>query len=635
MAIAKKEAPLIILSCLAVGAYSLATLSIPHGFGLLIDHATRGELPVNTSMRLLGWFLVAGVANFARLAIIGIAGETVIARLRSRLYKAIIRQDAAFFDQQGNRTGGLSQRLTMDTNVAGSSLTEALSNGTKNLLQMVGSMGVMLYLSPQLTTIIAMTLPPLVGVAGLYGRMIRRLQLKKQDAIADCGTVAEERLGNIKTVKAFARETAESKYYDTKVNRVLRVARTMAIANGGYVAMLHVGGYLVLYSVVWGGSMLVATNDITSGTLFSFMLYTIYCGIGITGVVNLATEINKGYGASLRMFDIIDKDEQNMLAEKEGRKLLPFRGEVEFKNVQFAYPTRPETPIYRDLSLKISPGKCTAVVGASGSGKSSLAALLLRIYDRDHGEILVDGHKLDELDAKWLRSRIGFVSQEPVLFGGTIAQNIAYGIEGREWDSPIDKWALSAVAEAAKKANAYQFIAALPAGFNTYCGEGGRSLSGGQKQRIAIARALVKHPQMLILDEATSALDSESEAVVQEAIEALVADARGAGEKSVLMFAHRLSMIRQADVIAVMEDGMVTDVGDFEHVSKNPTFRHLVGLTNEDAVQEERAMRKQKQEAAAAAAAAASAAEVDGEGQPPKDEVPAEKPSAETETASA
>eukprot|EP00658_Telonema_sp_P-2_P038184 TRINITY_DN2743_c0_g1_i5.p1 TRINITY_DN2743_c0_g1~~TRINITY_DN2743_c0_g1_i5.p1 ORF type:complete len:303 (-),score=76.60 TRINITY_DN2743_c0_g1_i5:198-1106(-) len=300
------------------------------------------------------------------------------------------------------------------------------------------------------------------------------------------------------------------------------------------------------------------------------------------GLTNLMTEINKGYGASIRLYDIIDAFESMEAATKAAAKpIIPTSPtfQIDFKDVHFAYPTRPEAPIYAGLNLTVQPSKCTCIVGASGSGKSTLAYLLMKLYGANEGSVLVDGHPIDEVDTTWLRSKVGYVGQEPVLFGGTVAQNILYGCNERQWDDPVDKWAMSQAVDAAKRANAHAFISSLPAGYDTYVGEGGRSLSGGQKQRIAIARALARTPSVMILDEATSALDSESEAVVQEAIVNLIGNAKAAGSQiSVLMFAHKLSMIRNADHIVVLEGGKVLVEGTFEEVSANSTFCQLVGL---------------------------------------------------------
>eukprot|EP00758_Cryptobia_borreli_P003813 Tbor_TRINITY_DN3999_c0_g1::TRINITY_DN3999_c0_g1_i1::g.731::m.731/K05657/ABCB10; ATP-binding cassette, subfamily B (MDR/TAP), member 10 len=584
IAAAKQEAPLIMCGIGAVCLYSAATLAIPAGFGSLMDSAGRGELPVDKSMRLFGWFVVAGAANFARLTLIGYAGETCIARLRSRLYRAIVGQPASFFDASTNRTGALVQRLSMDCNIVGSSLTEAVMQGSKNFLQTVGSIGVMLYFSPALTGVIMMLVPPVGIFAGFYGRYVRKLQQKMQDTMAATSTIAEERLSAIRTVKAFGQETVEVQWYSSNVNKVMEVSKIMVIWNASYVGSLHTVGYCAMFGMIWVGSVLVSSNSITSGVLVSFMIYMVYCGIGLMGLTNLVTEMNKGYGASIRLFNIIDefeKHEAKMASECKNIVLANPQFNIELKDVIFAYPSRPEVNIYNKLNLHIKPSCCTCIVGASGSGKSTMAQLLMKLYEANEGSLTIDGENVTDIDTKWLRAKIGYVSQEPTLFGGTIAQNISYGLGDRRWDDQIDRNHHDLVVEAALKANAHDFISSLPDGYDTYVGESGRSLSGGQKQRIAIARALVRNPSILILDEATSALDSESEAVVQEAIEKLIDISKSNTEtrRTVLMFAHKLSMIRKADHIVVINEGNLLVEGDFDYVSKNETFCQLVGLT--------------------------------------------------------
>eukprot|EP00331_Platyophrya_macrostoma_P011754 CAMPEP_0176428648 /NCGR_PEP_ID=MMETSP0127-20121128/13267_1 /TAXON_ID=938130 /ORGANISM="Platyophrya macrostoma, Strain WH" /LENGTH=669 /DNA_ID=CAMNT_0017810355 /DNA_START=49 /DNA_END=2058 /DNA_ORIENTATION=- len=564
-----------------VAMYSAATLAIPAGFGQLIDFASKGEMPFTISAQLWGFFGLAAAGNFLRLTCIGIAGERVIASLRSRLYRAIMRQPTEFFDSQENRTGALVQRLSMDCNLVGSSLTEAIMIGGKNLLQTVGSIGIMLYYSPTLTGVIVCMIPPIAIFAGLYGRYVRRLQHLMQDKLADKATIAEERLGQVRTVKAFGREEQELAWYSKKVEEVFDVSRRMLIWNASYSASLQTLGYGALYAIMWAGSMLVASSQLSPGVLFSFVLYTVYCGIGLMGLTNLATEINKGYGASIRMFDILDREEQHLQLTASTKNLVPLKcsWNVVFENIDFAYPTRPETKIYDQLSVSLKPSQCTCVVGASGSGKSSMALLLLKLYEKNQGSITIDGEQIEDLNTQWLRSKIGYVGQEPVLFGGTISQNIAYGLEGRNWDEAIDRWTQTSIMDAAVKANAHDFITALPQGYDTFTGEGGRSLSGGQKQRIAIARALIRNPSILILDEATSALDSESEIIVHEAIEKLIDATKGKSQRMVLMFAHKLSMIRKADNIIVLDSGRVAAQGTFAEVSKNAVFCQLVGLS--------------------------------------------------------
>ncbi|KAG8340493.1 putative ABC transporter [Trypanosoma vivax] len=578
---ARQESPLIFAAVVSVSLYSLATLAIPTGFGQLIDAASKGGMPLGTSMQLLGWFALAGIANFARLACIGYAGERIIARIRGRLYSALLAQPAAFFDVSGNAAGSLAQRLSMDCNLIGSSLTEAVTQGSKNLLQTIGSIGIMLYYSPTLTGVICGMIPPLAVFAGVYGRYVRKLQRQMQDTIAVSGSVASERLSHIRTVKSFAKEPAELKWYEKKVDSVFQISKHMLFFNASYVSSVQVVGYGALYCIVWAGSVLVAADNITPGILFSFLLYTVYCGMGLMGLANLATELNRGFGASLRVYDIIEAADSLEKSQDDTKRTVPLRcnWDIRFNNVSFAYPTRPEISVYDNLDLEIPPSRCTCVVGSSGSGKSSLALLLLKLYEHTSGTITLDGTDLKDIDTRWLRSKVGYVGQEPVLFGGTIAQNIAYGSLEHDWDAPLDRWLHSTVVESAKRANAHEFIITLPEGYDTYVGEGGRSLSGGQKQRVAIARALLRAPSVLILDEATSALDSESEVVVQDAISRLILDAKKGSEKhTVLMFAHKLSMISKADHVVVLDQGRVAVQGTFEEVRLHPLFCQLVGL---------------------------------------------------------
>lgn len=578
---AKSQLPLICGALCGVALYSVATLAIPSGFGQLIDFASRGEMPLATSAQLWGYFCIGAIGNVLRMYCIGAAGERLIADLRKRLYKAIINQPTSFFDSQDNRTGALVQRLSLDCNVVGSSLTEAIMVGSKNLLQTVGSIAVMLYYSPMMTGVIVGMVPPIAIFAGIYGRYVRRLQHLMQDAMAEGATVAEERLGSIRTVKSFGREDQELSWYGTKVEKVFQVSKRMLMWNASYSASMQFLGYGALFAIMWAGSMLVASSHLSAGVLFSFVLYTVYCGIGLMGLTNLATEINKGYGASIRLFDILDREAALQQQSATGKHVVPLKSSwsIKFDSVDFAYPSRPEAMIYRNLSLELKPSQCTCVVGASGSGKSSMALLLLKLYECNQGAITIDGEKVEDLETKWLRSKIGYVGQEPVLFGGTISQNIAYGLEQRQWDEALDRWAQSSVVDAATRANAHEFISALPQGYETYVGEGGRNLSGGQKQRIAIARALIRNPNLLILDEATSALDSESEIVVHEAIGKLIDASKGKQSRMVLMFAHKLSMIRKADHIVVLDCGRIVAQGSFDEVAKNATFCQLVGLT--------------------------------------------------------
>lgn len=579
---AREEYPMLLGAVLGVCAYSFGTLAIPAAFAELIDYASKGEFPQGTIYKMVGLFSIAAVGNVLRMALMGCAGEKAIARLRNRLYRAMVNQPAAFFDEPENRTGALVQRLSMDCNLVGASLTDGLTTGVKNIVQTVGSIGVMVYYSPTLTLGIMSIIPPIALFAGVYGKHVRVLTQTMQNRLAEKATIAEERLSNIRTVKSFGREANEIEVYQRKVQEVLAISNRLQIFQAFYSSGLQLMGYFALLGIMSLGSMLVANGSISSGLLFSFSLYTIYCGIGFMGVAQLLGDLNKGYGASMRIFQIISESEEITRGAESCKNIIPLQCQwiIRFNDVDFAYPTRPDAPVYKKLTLELRPSHCTCIVGASGSGKSSLASLILKLYAPSSGSISIDEHSLMDISSSWLRENVGIVGQEPVLFGGTIAQNIAYGLDNHQWGDPIDQWTLQSVIDAAKKANAHDFIVSLPEGYETFVGESGRSLSGGQRQRIAIARALIRHPRLLILDEATSALDSESELVVQEAIEKLInATKSREGQRSVLMFAHKLSMIRKADRVVVLEGGGVKSEGTFEEVSRCPTFCQIVGLS--------------------------------------------------------
>jgi ATP-binding cassette subfamily B (MDR/TAP) protein 10 len=570
-------------STICLTAYSAATLSIPHYFGALIDAACQGDMPIRTASILIGLFAMSGASNFLRLNLVGSAGEKMINDLRVRLYRSIVFKKAGFFDSSDHMAGSLVQRVVGDTSIVGVTLTEALSNGTKNVFQMLGSLGIMLYLSTPLTGVILVMLPPLVIVAGQYGKFVRKLQSQRQDSTAKMAASATERLSHILTVKAFASERLETSLFERNSKSVLQTSLRMVHWNAAYTACLHMGGYMTLYGLVYGGSMLVATKDITAGTLFSFILYTIYCGLGIVGSVNFATDLNKGFGASMGLFRLLDASEEvnpigaNLSMGEAGKS--PMGGSnIEITNLSFSYPSRPDAFVYRGVNLHIRPGVCTAIVGASGSGKSTLAKLLLKLYPEYEGTITIDGVDLRSLNEYVLRARIGYVPQEPVLFNGTIAQNIAYGVGQRQWHDPIDAWTMNAIQEATQLSNAHEFIMSLPDGYDTVVGESGKAMSGGQKQRIAIARALIKNPTLLILDEATSALDRESEKVVQQSTEGIIKNARSHKQRAVLIITHRLSMIQAADNVVVIDQGKVVSEGSQADIGKCPIFRQLVGL---------------------------------------------------------
>ncbi|XP_058525545.1 ATP-binding cassette sub-family B member 10, mitochondrial isoform X4 [Ochotona princeps] len=365
---------------------------------------------------------------------------------------------------------------------------------------------------------------------------------------------AEERIGNIRTVRAFGKEVNEMEKYASQMDHVMQLSRKEAFARAGFFGATGLSGNLIVLSVLYKGGLLMGSAHMTVGELSSFLMYAFWVGLSIGGLSSFYSELMKGLGAGGRLWQLMEREPKLPFNEGIILNERSFQGALEFKNVHFAYPARPEALIFQDFSLSIPAGSVTALVGPSGSGKSTVVSLLLRLYDPVSGTINLDGQDIRQLNPAWLRSKIGTVSQEPILFSCSIAENIAYGA-----DNPTSVTAAQ-VERVAAVANAASFIQNFPQGFDTVVGEKGVLLSGGQKQRIAIARALLKNPKILLLDEATSALDAENEHLVQEALDRLMEG------RTVLIIAHRLSTIKNANMVAVLDQGKITEYGKHEEL---------------------------------------------------------------------
>uniref|UniRef100_A0A8C9JP94 ATP binding cassette subfamily B member 10 n=2 Tax=Panthera TaxID=9688 RepID=A0A8C9JP94_PANTA len=424
----------------------------------------------------------------------------------------------------------------------------------------------MFYVSPQLATFVLSVVPPISILAVIYGRYLQKLTKVMQDSLAQTTQLAEESIGNIRTVRAFGKEITEIEKYTSKVDHVMRLARKEAFARAGFFGATGLSGNLIVLSVLYKGGLLMGSAHMTVGELSSFLMYAFWVGLSIGGLSSFYSELMKGLGAGGRLWELLERKPELPFDEGVVLNQESFQGTLEFRNVHFAYPTRPEVPIFQDFSLCIPSASVTALVGPSGSGKSTVLSLLLRLYDPISGTISLDGHDIRQLNPVWLRSKIGTVSQEPVLFSCSIAENIAYGA-----DNPSSVTA-EQIEKVADVANAGAFIRNFPQGFNTVVGEKGVLLSGGQKQRIAIARALLKNPKILLLDEATSALDAENEYLVQEALDRLMEG------RTVLIIAHRLSTIKNANTVAVLDQGKITERGRHEELLSKPNgiYRRLM-----------------------------------------------------------
>nr|AAF78198.1 M-ABC2 protein [Homo sapiens] len=549
---------------------SVISMSAPFFLGKIIDVIYTNptvDYSDNLTRLCLGLsavFLCGAAANAIRVYLMQTSGQRIVNRLRTSLFSSILRQEVAFFDK--TRTGELINRLSSDTALLGRSVTENLSDGLRAGAQASVGISMMFFVSPNLATFVLSVVPPVSIIAVIYGRYLRKLTKVTQDSLAQATQLAEERIGNVRTVRAFGKEMTEIEKYASKVDHVMQLARKEAVARAGFFGATGLSGNLIVLSVLYKGGLLMGSAHMTVGELSSFLMYAFWVGISIGGLSSFYSELMKGLGAGGRLWELLEREPKLPFNEGVILNEKSFQGALEFKNVHFAYPARPEVPIFQDFSLSIPSGSVTALVGPSGSGKSTVLSLLLRLYNPASGTISLDGHDIRQLNPVWLRSKIGTVSQEPILFSCSIAENIAYGADD---PSSVTAEEIQRVAEVA---NAVAFIRNFPQGFNTVVGEKGVLLSGGQKQRIAIARALLKNPKILLLDEATSALDAENEYLVQEALDRLM-DGR-----TVLVIAHRLSTIKNANMVAVLDQGKITEYGKHEELLSKPNgiYRKLM-----------------------------------------------------------
>ncbi|KAM4828480.1 ATP-binding cassette sub-family B member 10, mitochondrial [Thomomys bottae] len=549
---------------------SVVTMSAPFFLGKIIDVLyTNSAVDYSHNLTrlcigLTGVFLCGAAANAVRVYLMQSSGQRIVNRLRTSLFSSILKQEVAFFDK--TRTGELINRLSSDTALLGRSVTENLSDGLRAGAQASIGIGMMFFVSPSLASFVLSVVPPVSILAVIYGRYLRKLSRATQDSLAQATQLAEERIGNIRTVRAFGKEETEVKKYTSGVDHVLQLARKEAFARAGFFGAAGLSGNLIVLAVLYKGGLLMGTAHMTVGELSSFLMYAFWVGLSIGGLSSFYSELMKGLGAGGRLWELLEREPKLPFSEGVELSEKSFQGALEFKNVNFAYPARPEVPVFQDFSLSIPAGSVTALVGSSGSGKSTVVSLLLRLYDPVSGTVSLDGHDIRQLNPVWLRSKIGTVSQEPVLFSCSIAENIAYGAAS---PSSVTAQQVERVAEVA---NAASFIRSFPQGFHTVVGEKGVLLSGGQKQRIAIARALLKNPKILLLDEATSALDAENEHLVQEALDRLMEG------RTVLIIAHRLSTIKNANLIAVLNQGKITEFGKHEELLSKPdgTYRKLM-----------------------------------------------------------
>lgn len=528
-----------VIDALSLGSQTNASSIHSHAATEKLNHAV---------FLLVALFALMGLATAWRAYLFTIAGERIVIRLRESTFRTLLSQEQALFDV--STSGAWVSRLSDDCAKVQSALTVNLSMLARYLIGAIGAFIALSLISFELTLVMVSVVPFTVIAAALYGRALRRLSREVQGKVSQANSIAQEGISGVKTVRAFGRELWEVQRYTQALMQTFTLARRRAKLGATFQGGVSFASYASIAAVVWYGGHLTLQGALSLGSLTAFMLYTFTLAFSVGALSGLWEDFSKALGASETLFELLCR--QSLLTS--GAQVLSpstMQGALSFQKVSFAYPSRPEVEVLKDFTLSIAPQQMVALVGGSGGGKSTIAALIERQYDPQEGEIYLDGYPLRDLDLESLRGSLGIVSQEPLLFSMSLRENIRYG--------RLDASDLE-VEEAAQAANAHDFICALPQGYDTEVGERGARLSGGQRQRVAIARALLKDPKLLILDEATSALDVESERLVQEALERLMFG------RTTLVIAHRLSTIRNADLIVVLEQGEVVEQGTHDEL---------------------------------------------------------------------
>jgi ABC transporter fused permease/ATP-binding protein len=541
---------------LFIGLSALTTLSFPYLLKKLIDSAQamgRGEItlePDTIALAMFGVLILQMIFSYGRVYFFAYAGENSLADLRKEVYNRMIQLPMEFFSKR--RVGELSSRLSADLSQIQDALTLMLAEILRGILTLVIGIGLIFYISPKLTLVMLSVIPVIIVIAVVFGKKIRKLSREAQDQLADSNTVVQETLQGITNVKAFSNEWFETGRYENSLKKVVGLALRNGKVRGLFISFLLFSLFGTIVFVVWFGVGLMQQGELSFGDLTAFVIYTTFVGGSMAGFADLYSQLQKTIGATQRVREIIKEPGEDVMVVREPLdEKYKLSGQVEFENLSFSYPSRPEVQVLKHVSLVAQPGEQIALVGPSGAGKSTIVSMLLRFYNPDGGRIKYDGMNGADIPLSQLRQQMAFVPQDVMLFGGTIKENIAYGNPDASEEQ---------IKEAARKANAHDFISGFPEGYETIVGERGIKLSGGQRQRIAIARAILKDPAILILDEATSSLDSASEQQVQEALENLMKN------RTSFVIAHRLSTVRNADKIYVLDKGQIVESGTHQEL---------------------------------------------------------------------
>lgn len=536
------------LATLTLIASAAISLTFPQVVRSLLDAAFLGgdrRLLDRIALGLIGLFALQAVLNYGQTYLLSATGARAVAGLRRALFSRLLEMPPGFFASR--HTGDLISRITTDIGLLEGVLSRQIADFSRHIIALVGGVVILTYMQPRLTLTAIGVAPIVMGTAMFFGRRVRRLTVGVQDRVAEASAVAEEAFSQIRTVQSFVQEPAERRRYGERVQAMVDMTIRRAMARGVFVGVGSFASFAGVVVILWQGGLLVLAGELSPGQLVAFFIYTIFIAGAVGELMVFLSSYQEAAGAAERVFEIIEAP--SPIADPDDPTPLPkpVRGSIVYENVSFRYLPDARAPLaLQRISFRMAPGEVVAVVGPSGAGKTTLVSLLSRFWDVTEGRILLDGIDLRALRLADLRGSIGLVPQEPVLFSGTIRENIAYARP----DAPA-----SEVEAAARAAHVHEFVERLPQGYDTAVGERGVKLSGGQRQRVAIARAILKNPPVLILDEATSSLDTESERLVEEALEQLLVG------RTTLIIAHRLSTVRRADRLIVLDRGSLAEEG--------------------------------------------------------------------------
>ena len=550
-----------------IGAVSNTAIKMPGSIGSI--PSVSGPLAflsetwsLNTTLLLIfAQLSIQTVFSFMRVYLLTKSGTGAVADLRKDLYAKLITLPMSFFSTQ--RVGDLSSRISSDIGQIQDSLSFVFAEFLRGLITLIIGLSLIFLISAKLAFIMLAVVPLIAVSAVFFGGKIRKMSRRETDMLADSGTIVQETLQGISVVKAFTGEALEKKRYAKNINSLIEFAVKSGSYRGFFVSFIIFSVFGAIGFVVWYGANMIQAGTMDVDQLIMFVIYSGFVGGTLGGFADMFGQLQKTIGATQRVRELMAIEGESLQEHTETKERM--NGEIEFKDIEFAYPSRKEIQVLKGISFTASKGQQIAIVGGSGGGKSTIASMVMRFYNADKGSILIDSKSIMDYDLNYLRSQIAYVPQDVILFGGTIYENILYG----KPDATREE-----VVMAAKKANALQFIESFPEQFETLVGERGIQLSGGQKQRIAIARAVIKNPAILVLDEATSALDSESELLVQEALDDLMQN------RTSIVIAHRLSTIRNADQIIVLSKGQIVEQGKHDELlsMEKGVYRSLTEL---------------------------------------------------------